>query len=143
MEQQAREFTEAERAALTSRACRGLMWAVLAQAVMAGVAVLLSAVFAGKWAALSALAGALAYLIPNALYAARLMFHVAQRRTGPGVLLVGEMLKLVAVGLLLWILARVAGEWLVWPALLLGLLLTLKGYLLLVPFRKKMGLDLS
>jgi len=38
--------------------------------------------------------------------------------------------------LLLWMLARVAQDSLVGPAALLGLILTLKGYLLLLMFRK-------
>lgn len=58
-------------------------------------------------------------------------------RTGQSLyLLFGELIKLFATALLLWLLSRVAQGWLVWPAALLGLILTLKGYLLLLMFRK-------
>ena len=78
--------------------------------------------------------GAGAYFIPNALFALRLAFV----RSGPDrpTFLFGELIKLFATALLLWLLSRVAQGWLVWPAALLGLILTLKGYLLLLMFRK-------
>ena len=79
--------------------------------------------------------GAGAYFIPNALFALRLAFSV--RSDGPASpFLFGELIKLFATALLLWLLSRVAQGWLVWPAALLGLILTLKGYLLLLMFRK-------
>lgn len=80
--------------------------------------------------------GAGAYFIPNALFALRLAFSVRSGRASPFTFLFGELIKLFATALLLWLLSRVAQGWLVWPAALLGLILTLKGYLLLLMFRK-------
>ena len=77
------------------------------------------------------------YLIPNALFAFRLMLGLAGGRSAsPVTFLLGEIVKLSVTVVLLWLLSRYAQEWLVWPAVLWGLVLTLKGYFLLLMFRK-------
>lgn len=130
-------LTDADRAALNARACRELLWAVLAQGVMALVAAAIAGIVAGAAAGLSALAGAGAYFFPNALFALRLLVNVLKSdRASPVTFLVGEMIKLFMTVMLLWGLAHLAGDWLVWPAVLLGLVFTLKGYFLLLMFRK-------
>lgn len=135
--QQSLVLTAADRAALNARACRELLWTVFAQGAMALVAALIAGIVAGKWAGLSALAGAGAYFFPNALFALRLLINVLKSdRASPATFLIGEMLKLLMTVMLLWGLAKVAGDWLVWPAVLLGLVFTLKGYFLLLMFRK-------
>jgi ATP synthase protein I len=75
--------------------------------------------------------------LPNAAFGLRLMFGLlAGRSASPVFFFLGEMLKLSATVFLLWLLSRFASEWLVWPAVIGGLILTLKGYFLLMMFRK-------
>lgn len=113
------------------------MRAVAAQAFMTCLAALTAWVAGGKAAGLSALAGGIVYLLPNALFAFRLMLGLASARpVSPVTFLLGEMIKLAVTAVLLWLLSRYAQEWLVWPAVIWGLVLTLKGYFLLLMFRK-------
>src|SRR5690606_12722006 len=126
-------LTDADRAALDAQACRGLLWALAAQGAMGLAAAAIAGIIAGAAAGLSALAGAGAYFIPNALFALRLLINVLKSgRASPVTFFLGEMVKLLMTALLLWLLSRVAQGWLVWPAVLLGLIFTLKGYLLLL-----------
>lgn len=82
--------------------------------------------------------GAGAYFLPNALFALRLLVNVVRAaRPNPFAFLYGELLKLLMTALLLWLLSWLAQGWLVWPAVLLGLVFTLKGYLLLLMLRKR------
>ena len=130
-------LTDAERVQIGRRASQGLMRALVAQAGMAVFAIVLSGLVAGTNAALSAFVGAAAYFVPNALFAMRLLAGVlGPMKSGPMAFFWGEAFKLGAAVLILGI-ASVTGEgWLVWPALLLGLLCVLKGYVLLLAFRK-------
>ena len=128
-------LSDADRAALNAQASRGLLLALAAQGAL-GLQQRNRGVVGGAAAGWSALAGAGAYFIPNALFALRLAFSVRSGRASPFTFLFGELIKLFATALLLWLLSRVAQGWLVWPAALLGLILTLKGYLLLLMFRK-------
>lgn len=129
-------LSDADRAALNAQASRGLLLALAAQGALGLAAAVIAGVVGGAAAGWSALAGAGAYFIPNALFALRLAFSVRSGRASPFTFLFGELIKLFATALLLWLLSRVAQGWLVWPAALLGLILTLKGYLLLLMFRK-------
>jgi len=127
----------ADRARLDARVCRELWQTVLAQAFMALAAAMLATAVAGGPAGLSALAGAGAYVFPNGWLALRL--YVSMRKAtplGPAAFMAQELCKLFMTVLLLWGLAQVAGQWLVWPAVLLGLVFALKGYVLLLMFRK-------
>ena len=131
------KLTSAEKARVDARAVSGLVRAVLAQGAMALIAGLTAWVVGGSAAALSALAGAGVYFLPNTLFALRLMFGLmGGRGADPIMFILGEMLKLTVTVVLLWLLSRYAQEWLVWPAVLWGLVLTLKGYFLLLMFRK-------
>jgi len=130
-------LSDADRAALNAQASRGLLLALAAQGAMGLAAAVMAGVVGGSAAGWSALAGAGAYFIPNALFALRLLINVLKSgRTSPVTFFLGEMIKLLMTALLLWLLSRVAQGWLVWPAVLLGLVFTLKGYLLLLLFRK-------
>ncbi|ARP93250.1 ATP synthase subunit I [Bordetella genomosp. 13] len=130
-------LTDADRSALNARACREILLVLAAQAVMGLAAATIAGIFAGAAAGLSALLGAGAYLVPNALFALRLLVNVAKSaRSNPFAFLFGELIKLFATALLLGLMSWLAREWLVWPAVLLGLILTLKGYLLLLSLRK-------
>lgn len=138
MEDQTRlVLTDAERASIGRRASQGLVRALVAQAGMAVFAVLLSGLVAGTDAALSALIGAAAYFVPNALFAMRLLAGTfGPMKAGPMAFFWGEAFKLGAAVLILGLAAWKGADWLVWPALLLGLLCVLKGYVLLLAFRK-------
>ncbi|TAL89827.1 MAG: ABC transporter permease [Candidimonas sp.] len=108
-----------------------------AQAVMGVLAVLVSWVVAGFAAGASALVGAAAYFIPNALFAVRVLVRLyGQKNTNPFALFLGEAFKLGSAVLLLLLAAYLGRSWLVWPALLLGLLCVLKGYVLLFMLRR-------
>jgi len=86
--------------------------AVFATAVVAGIV-------AGGGAALSALAGGAAYILPNLLFMLRLMAAMAVRRGSAAGFLIGEAVKLAAVVALLLALPRVMEVQ--WPALIAGL----------------------
>ncbi len=129
-------LSDADRAALNAQAGRGLLLTLVAQGAMGLAAAVIAGVVGGAAAGWSALAGAGAYFIPNALFALRLAVSVRAGKASPFTFLSGELIKLFATALLLWLLSHVAQDTLVWPAALLGLILTLKGYLLLLMFRK-------
>ncbi len=129
------KLTDAERKRVQASAIKGLVRALVAQAAMALIAVAVSWLIAGVEAGASALLGALSCFIPNALFAARLLLGmVAGQAASPGRFLVGELVKLLASIALLVLVVYVAQAWLVWPALLFGLLMVLKGYVLLLMF---------
>jgi len=130
-------LTDADRLAIKKRASTGIMRTLVAQAVMLVAAVAGSWIVAGGYAALSALLGGLAYLLPNSLFALRLLLGViGPVSTSPITFFVGEAFKLGSavgiLGLAVWL----GQGWLVWPAMLIGLLCVLKGYVLLLVFRK-------
>jgi len=128
-------LTDDDRARINSRARRELVQIVLAQAVMGlGVAVI-AWMISGEAAALSALAGAGCYFVPNVLFALRLL--LASHRpggSGPVLFILGQMLKIGATLGLLWLVAQVGGDQVQWLALLAGLVAVLKGYVLMLAF---------
>ena len=130
-------LTDEERARIGRRANQGLIRALVAQAGMAVFAIMLSGLVAGVDAALSALVGAAAYFVPNALFALRLLAgSFGPVKAGPMAFFWGEAFKLTTAIFILGLAAVKGTDWLVWPALLLGLLCVLKGYVLLLAFRK-------
>jgi len=131
------KLTEADRASLKYKAGRGLIRALAAQAVMGLFAALVSWLLAGWVAGASALIGAGAYFVPNALFAARLLLGLmGAKQASPFAFFWGEFIKLGSAVALLGLAAYVGHTWLVWPALLFGLVCVLKGYVLLLFFRK-------
>jgi ATP synthase protein I len=122
-----------ERAALQARTSRGLIRVVVAQGVMAVVATLVAWAVAGAAAGLSALVGAGAYLVPNTLFALRLLLDAHRPgQANPFTFFLGEAFKLGMTVLLLWLAVYLGGERIVWPAMLIGLVCVLKGYVLLL-----------
>lgn len=116
---------------------RGIFRVLLAQGILGAFAVLVCWFAAGSAGALSALAGAAAYFVPNVLFAMRLVLGlVGSGKASPAVFLIGEVLKLGATVALLGFVAWRGQDWLVWPALLFGLLCVLKGYVLLFVLRR-------
>lgn len=130
-------LTDQERAQIVRRASKGLVRLIAAQAAIALVVILGSWLVAGNAAALSALIGAAAYFVPNALFAMRLLLgYFGPAKSGPFMFFAGEAFKLGTAVVVLALAAWYGRDWLVWPALLLGLIGVLKGYVLLLLFRK-------
>jgi len=130
-------LSDADRERLRYKAGRGLLLALAAQAFMGLAAVLVSWLVAGAAAGVSALIGAGAYFVPNALFAMRLLMGLlGSKQASPLIFFVGELIKLGTAVLLLALGVYVGRDWLVWPALLFGLVCVLKGYVLLLAFRR-------
>jgi ATP synthase protein I len=122
-------LSDEEKHRLASRGREGLfrilLWQVVVSLVVASVFFLLS----GSKSALSALAGAGCYLAPNAVFVMRLVLSTFKPQgAGAGVFLIGNGLKLLAAGGLLWLLAEVGGSQVDWLAALVGLIAALKGH---------------
>ena len=131
-------LTEADLAQINARARLDLMQVVFAQLLVSFVVALLAWVVGGLDAGWSALAGSAAYFVPNFLFALRL-FLATFRPGGSSaiVFLAGEFLKVGASVGLLWLLAHVGGERVVWLAVIAGLVAALKGYMLVLMFGKR------
>jgi len=130
-------LTDEDRIVITRRAGYGLVWALTAQACVAVLAIVVSGLVAGGAAAVSALIGAAAYFVPNALFAMRLLLGVfGAVRPSPYAFFWGEAFKLAGAAAILGVAVWYSRDWLVWPALLFGLLGVLKGYVLLLMLRK-------
>ena len=96
----------------------------------------LAAVVAGLgWgvaAAVSALAGGAAYLVPNALFAFKVILSANKPDgTVPHKFFMGQFVKIVGTLMLLALAVILAKDQIVWPALLAGLVVVLKSYLML------------
>lgn len=115
-----------------------MLFILAAQAVMGLLAAALAGLWGGAAAGLSALIGAGAYWFPNAFFALRLLVNVVRStRANPFAFLFGELAKLLLTALFLGLAAWYARGWLVWPAVLAGLVLTLKGYLPFMLLRRR------
>ncbi|HEY0973369.1 MAG TPA: ATP synthase subunit I [Solimonas sp.] len=101
----------------------GLQWGLLL--LCAGLAWLIAGAVAGQ----SLLWGGMAVALPNALFATWLAMRmrVASAASAPAVM-AGEMLKLGLTLMLLIAVARQPQEQLSWPALLIGVIVALKGH---------------
>lgn len=126
-------LTDDDRAKMNARARRELVQIISAQAFMGLVVGLIAWFVSGRMAALSALAGAACYFIPNLLFALRLLLATHQPNgSGPMLFIVGEVLKIGATVGLLWLVAQVGGDQVSWLAVLAGLIAVLKGYVLML-----------
>ncbi|OIN91784.1 MAG: hypothetical protein AUJ20_09850 [Comamonadaceae bacterium CG1_02_60_18] len=113
-------------------------WVVLFQLVLGSVAVLLALVFFSKSVALSLACGVLAVLLPAALFAWGLTSRFAKANVGTAVMsfFVWELVKIVMTLGVLMAAQRLVKD-LSWPAMLVGLVLTLKVYWLALAFKRK------
>jgi len=114
------------------RSSHDILRILLAQAAAGVVVALIVGVVAGLAALVSALIGAVAYLLPNAVFAVRLLLGLAS--TGQANVLtffLGEFVKLALAVAVLMLAGWFGRSWLVWSALLLGLCGVLMGYALL------------
>src|SRR5690606_17293839 len=130
-------LTPEQRSRMARRAGQGIVRTLAAQAFMGLLAIVLSAWISGASAAASALISAADYFVPNALLALRLLLGLmGGGNAGALSFFWGEAFKLGFAVLTLATAAMANTGWLVWPALLFGLLCVLKGYVLLLFFRK-------
>lgn len=122
-------LTEEEKNKVASRGRRGLLsillWQIVVSLFVAGMFFL----FSGQTAAFSAIAGSGCYLLPNVLFVLRLMIATTKPGgAGTGVLLVGNVVKILVASGLLWMLADMGSSNLNWFAVLVGLIAALKGF---------------
>ncbi len=97
----------------------------------------LFAALGGKQISVSLIAGGMAVVVPNALLAFYLWSKArVARALSATAFMVGESLKLGATVALLFIATRVLGQAAVWPALVAGVFLALKGQWLAVWFTR-------
>ena len=131
------KLTAEQQVALRKRSGNGIVRALVAQAAMLVISVVVSGVVAGFHAGVSAFVGGMAYFLPNALFALRLLLGLfGQVQASPVMFFLGEAFKLGSAVIILGLVAWYGKGWLVWPALLFGLLSVLKGYVLLLMFRR-------
>jgi ATP synthase protein I len=108
---------------------------VLLQGIAALLVVLVAGAVAGQAAALSALAGGLACVVPNGLFALRLA-AAARRPQGTSVatFFVGEVLKVASTVALLALVVWGYRD-LVWLAMIVAVIVTLKSYFIALIWR--------
>jgi ATP synthase protein I len=130
------QLSDSDRFKIDVRARRDLVLAVWFQGLAGLVVAILCWLVGGAAAALSSLAGSAAYFLPNSIFALRL-WVATYRPSGasPELFLIGEILKVGAAAGLLWLIARWGGDQVEWLAVLVGLIATLKGYILLMMFK--------
>jgi len=114
-------------------------WWVVAGQVLVGVLVSgLAWFFFGEWVAKSVVCGVLAVVVPAALFARGLTSQFATANTGAAVMsfFVWELVKIiVTVGIMFAAHRLVTG--LSWPAMLVGLIVTIKVYWLALAFKRR------
>ncbi|MFC4296530.1 ATP synthase subunit I [Castellaniella hirudinis] len=130
-------LSDEDRITVARRSQTGLFRALAAQAFTGMLVVLGAWGIAGKDAGFSALIGAAAYFVPNALFALRLLLgYFGPKRPGSLAFFWGELFKLLMVAGVVVLVAWRWGGWLHWPAFLLGLLGVMKGYVVLLAVRR-------
>lgn len=130
-------LTPEQRARLAKRSSVGIVKILTAQAFLALVVVLISWWLGGNEAAASALVGAGAYFLPNSIFAVRLLIGLMGGANATAMSFFwGEAFKLGSAIAILGVAAWQFSSWLVWPALLFGLIGVLKGYVVLLALGK-------
>lgn len=131
------KLTPEERARMNAQAARGLIQILFAQFALLAVVVILAAMI-GNWvSAVSAVAGGMTYFLPSLIVTMQMLLRLySGRNASAGALFIVEGIKICGTVALLFIVAKLFGEWISWPALLAGLISVMKGYLLLLMFRK-------
>ena len=118
-------------------AMRGLLRLVIAQGLGLLVVSFLALVFSGLWAGLSVFAGGMTYLIPTSMFVLHLVLKLLSKRDATAVtFFIGEAIKIGVAMVLMYLVVKVFGSNLVWPAFFVGLLVVLKAYVLLLVFKK-------
>lgn len=115
---------------------RLLVRSILVQLAMTVVVAVLAWMVSGPMAGASALVGAAACSIPNALFALRLLIGIIRPKgASPATFFLGEFIKLGSTGALLGLAVIFGREVLVWPAVFLGLVVALKSQYVLLLFK--------
>lgn len=131
------KLSQAEKARLNASSAKGLVNIVLAQFFLLAIVVVLCWVVSGVAAAMSALAGGMAYLVPTALFVLHMLLKLYSGSNASVLTFFwGEAFKLGGTVGLLALIVKLSGTSLVWPALLIGLVAVLKGYVLLLAFKR-------
>lgn len=131
------KLNKAEKARLNANSAKGLVNIVLAQFGLLAVVVVLCWMASGVPAAVSALAGGMAYLVPTVLFVLHMLIKLYSGSNASVLTFFwGEAFKLGGTIALLALIVKLSGTMLVWPALLIGLVAVLKGYVLLLAFKK-------
>lgn len=113
-------------------------WVVLGQVGVGGLSALLAWLVFGDSVARSVACGAFAVVLPAALFARGLTSRFARANPGMAVMsfFVWELVKIVVTIGVLYAAHRLVKD-LNWPAMLVGLVLTLKVYWLALAFKRK------
>ncbi|NLJ52109.1 MAG: hypothetical protein GX342_08140 [Alcaligenaceae bacterium] len=131
------KLTPEQRRRMSAVAVQGLLNLVIAQGLILLLVSLLALIFAGKWSALSAVAGGMTYLIPTSMFVLHLVIRLLSERDATAVtFFIGEAVKIGVAMILMLLVVKVFGSNLVWPAFFVGLLVVLKAYVLLLLFKK-------
>ncbi|MDD2919804.1 ATP synthase subunit I [Rhodoferax sp.] len=115
-----------------------LWWVVLGQVAVGGLTTLVAWLVFGDGVAKSVACGAFAVVLPAALFARGLTSRFARANPGMAVMsfFVWELVKIVMTIGVLFASHRLVED-LNWPAMLVGLVLTLKVYWLALAFKRK------
>ncbi len=113
-------------------------WVVAGQFGVGAAASLLAWAVFGRLAGQSVACGALAVVIPGALFARGLTSQFARANVGAAVtsFFLWELVKIVMTIAVMFAAHRLV-QGLIWPAMLVGLILTLKVYWLALAFKRK------
>ena len=113
-------------------------WVVFAQIVLGGLIVVMAWLLFGGRVAQSVLWGVLAVVIPSALFARGVTSRFAAANPGAAVMsfFLWEFVKIVVTVGVLFTAHRLVSD-LSWPAMLVGLIITMKVYWLALAFKRK------
>ena len=126
-----------QRIRMNAGAAKGLAQIILTQAAILVVVALLAGLVAGFDSMWSAFAGGMVYLIPSALVVMQMLMRLYAGANASVVsFFIGEAVKIGGSIVLMGLLVKFAGDAIVWPALLIGLVAVLKAYVLLIIFKK-------
>lgn len=126
-----------QRIRMNAGAAKGLAQIIMSQFAILVVVTLLAGLIGGFDSLWSAFAGGMVYLIPSALIVMQMLMRLyAGANASVASFFIGEAVKIGGSIVLMGLLVRFAGDAIVWPALLIGLVAVLKAYVLLIIFKK-------
>lgn len=126
-----------QRIRMNAGAAKGLAQIIMTQFAILVIVTLLAGLIGGFDSLWSAFAGGMVYLIPSALVVMQMLMRLyAGANASVASFFIGEAIKIGGSIILMGLLVRFAGDGIVWPALLIGLVAVLKAYVLLIIFKK-------
>ena len=126
-----------QRIRMNAGAAKGLAQIIMSQFAILVVVTLLAGLIGGFDSLWSAFAGGMVYLIPSALIVMLMIMRLyAVDNASVASFFIGEAVKIGGSIVLMGLLVKFAGDAIVWPALLIGLVAVLKAYVLLIIFKK-------